>query len=174
MRAIEHPVSISPLKCNCECVSQCTVLDKRKLPEKKNKSVASFSFLRLYPCGGESCGISWSFISQIFRRGSQSQIQPCDCPMRLTFPVSEVVIVVNRSIRKCSFDEPHHVSQMGYPVHSAIADDAFRSSSLPRPWFRPNPIALFDVGPRDCRMGAASLLSGPMLTLRLLPIGAVV
>lgn len=45
------------------------------------------------------------------------------------------------------------------------------NSSLPRPLCRRNPIPPFEVGPRDCLIGAA--FSAPILTVRLLPIGAV-
>lgn len=56
--------------------------------------------------------------------------------------------------------------------HSAIEDAAFLISSLPRPLCcRRNPIALLEPGPRDCRSGAE--FSPPVLTVRLLPIGAV-
>lgn len=133
----------------------------------------SFSFFASVSMSRRVVWYQWSFISQIFRRGSQSQTQPWDCPMRLTFPVSEVVIVVNRLIRKCSFDELRHVLKGGYTVHSAIADEALRSSSLPRPWCRPNPMVLAE-GPCGCLViEPCPRLSGPMLTLRLLPIGAV-
>lgn len=55
--------------------------------------------------------------------------------------------------------------------HSAIAEVADLISSLPRPLWRRKPIALLELGPRDCRRGAPC--SAPMLTVRLLPMGAV-
>lgn len=58
-------------------------------------------------------------------------------------------------------------------IYSAIAEAAVLISSLPRPFCRRNPMVLLPPGPRDWRIGKRSedVLSAPILTVRLLPMG---